>query len=439
MSTTSPEGRTLRDRALALLGSEDWSACISLLQQARHHAVRAAQPSPDQAASKPQRSASSFNTPFACSPSSPPPSADELHLCRGSSRDITELPVSNWLCSREALQVLVIANIMHSTQSCDWHAVLRLPSQSQPAVCLHSSANATSHNSTGSLDGTSGHAPASLPGHCTTTSAATVRQAFRRTAALVHPDKCKLVHAAHAFRSACCALEQLLVAAQEEQQGGSTGSSQQAPGDGLQRSWEGGMEEKEGEERSGSCDAEYVWWEPWDDPPHRPAHLSGSGVERGGAPAAGSHGTTTGRSVAEGGVGVEQRVRQSAMAGGWLHAGLLSSIPREEETVEDVHLWQMDIEALKAEVSARQNNVFTLGGSYDTAQTLAGASAQFESTLLPVYQRQRRLRYARSVLSDRLAGRGQPPAVQHVLKRGSPGECRTSDTPHKHPRRAEDA
>lgn len=100
-------------------------------------------------------------------------------------------------------------------------------------------------------------------------TAADIRRAFRRTAALVHPDKCALPHAAPAFHHLQHALQSCLPC-QRAQQQHSSGQTSTTAGWESEPGTPGGDPDAEVNEEGEDGGR---WWEPWDVKP-APAGIS---------------------------------------------------------------------------------------------------------------------------------------------------------------------
>jgi hypothetical protein len=145
----------MRTAALQLLEGKKWAACIHLLETAHAAVARHGNTAADGTSE--------------ASPAKQEPGKDQA-----------------WMNSREAVQMLVIARIHHHASRGEWQHIFRLPNQSQAASAVQ--------NTSAPRLGASAAAP-SPPA-----TAEALRSSYRRTAALIHPDKCSLPHAAEAFK-----------------------------------------------------------------------------------------------------------------------------------------------------------------------------------------------------------------------------------------------
>lgn len=147
--------------------------------------------------------------------------------------------------------------------------------------------------------------------------AADVRRQYRRLAALVHPDKCRLAAAAPGddFKRLRAAADALLCAAVDSGGGGSERSGKRArtEGSGAGTGGLSGGEEEEDEEDSWVADGGGLpWWEEWERPEPR-AHDSSTDRAAEGAAGAEQHDQHTLEAMPLEGVRAEVRRRQAAL------------------------------------------------------------------------------------------------------------------------------
>lgn len=213
-------------------------------------------------------------------------------------------------------------------------------------------------------------------------SAADVRRQYRRLAALVHPDKCRLEAAAGAFQQLQAALQRLLRSLSAAQPGGGehggarpskrprTGSEAQHESD---SSWQPGSEaecaEVEGEEDEGwfRDGGGFPWWQRWD-------------TNQSGPEAAGD---------CKDCLGAETRERaQSQQAAA---AQQTEQQQQQEAEEERTRLLGMSLDELRSEVRQRQASLFD------------PQAVDSQGRRVPMAQLQAALKRARSVLAGRVA------------------------------------
>lgn len=222
-------------------------------------------------------------------------------------------------------------------------------------------------------------------------SSADVRRQYKRLAAVVHPDKCRLVGAADAFKHLHAAADRLLQSLQEgEGKHGPDGSSGHGSSPGSKRArtdhtgaeawmngstsvnWDDAIDDDWLEDGGG-----FPWWDEWDAyEPARPA-----GAEAGGHAAVAEEAGTERRSDGQQAGGGQEGESQAAVQSG--------TARRQEWEVEQARLLGMGLEELRAEVRRRQDCLM---------EPQVDAAGQ----PLPLPQLQAELRQARSILADRV-------------------------------------
>lgn len=194
-------------------------------------------------------------------------------------------------------------------------------------------------------------------------AAADVRRQYRRLAALVHPDKCRLPGAAEAFQRLQAAAEALLAALQDgsgapRSKRARTAAGAPAGSGAAAAGLSDGEDDEEADDGWTPDGAGFPWWDEWDAPQAAvPAQQGQQGSCDPGCDAA----------------------QQQAAAG--------TSAPEEQQ---DDELHSMPLDALRAEVRRRQDALLE-------PQTDAAGRR------IPMHQLQQQLRRARTVLADRVA------------------------------------